>query len=212
MTPGVGDDAAPTASFTEVLASRRMCRDFAPDQVQDVLLDRVLHAAFRGPSAGNTDGLELLVLTGGDRDAYWALTLPPERRGEFPWPGLLHAPVLVVPYVDPTAYPRRYGRADKAGTGLGSSTDAWPVPYWWVDGGAAVMAMLLAAESEGLGALFFGQFSHEPAVARLFGVGEHWRAAGTVALGHAAPGGRRPSASAVEGRPGPAGRIHRGSW
>lgn len=212
MTVGAGGDAAPPASFSEVLAGRRMCRDFVTDPVPPEQLERVLHAAFRGPSAGNTAGVELLVLTGDDREAYWALTLPPDRRGEFPWPGLLHAPVLVVPYVDPTAYVRRYARDDKVRSGLGGSTSAWSVPYWWVDGGAAVMAMLLAAESEGLGALFFGQFDHEPAVARRFGVDEPWRAVGTLALGRAAPGGRRPSRSATDGRPGPAGCIHHGGW
>ncbi len=212
MTLAAGGGSTPPASLAEVLASRRMCRDFADDPVPQEQLGRVLHAAFRGPAAGNTAGLELLVLTGEDRDAYWALTLPPQRRDGFAWPGLLHAPVLVIPYVDPGAYVRRYALDDKAGSGLGTSTSAWTVPYWWVDGGAAVMAMLLAAESDGLGALLFGQFDHEAAVAERFGVGEPWRAIGTLALGHPARGGRRPSRSARDGRPGPAGRIHHGTW
>lgn len=198
--------------FDRVLAARRMCRDFRPDPVDGPTLRSVLGAAFRGPSAGNTDALDLVVLTGADRARYWDVTLPPEGRAAFRWPGLLWAPVLVVPVVDPDAYVERYARTDKAATGLGSGTGAWPVPYWFVDGGAAVMAMLLAAESAGLGALFFGQFDHEPDVLAALGVPGRRRSPGTVALGHAAPGGRSPSSSARAGRPDPQRHLHLGSW
>jgi nitroreductase len=198
--------------FRDVLAGRRMCRDYLADPIDPAALERVLAAAFRGPSAGNTEALDLVVLTGASVGHYWDVTLPPERRAGFRWPGLLRAPVLVVPVVEPAAYVARYGREDKSGTGLGDSVDAWPVPYWFVDGGAAVMAMLLAAEAEGLGALLFGQFDHEPAVAAALGVPPGRRAVGTIALGYAAPGGRRPSLSAAAGRSDPATRVHRGRW
>lgn len=73
------------------------------------------------------------------------------------------------------------------------------------------MAMLLAAEAAGLGALFFGQFAHESAVAHLCDVPAGRRSLGTIALGH--PGGDdRPSASAARGRPDPAGHIHLTRW
>lgn len=199
-------------TFDAVLASRRMCRDFLRDEVPADLLDRVLRAAFRGPAAGNSAALDLVVLRGSDAARYWDVTLPAPRRASFPWPGLLHAPVLVIPIVDPAAYVERYSQPDKASTGLGGGADRWPVPYWWVDGGAAVMAMLLAAEAAGLGALLFGQFDHEPAVAEAFGIPEGRRAIGTVALGWPAPGGRKPSASARRQRPDPVSRIHPGGW
>ena len=202
--------------FGEVLATRRMCRDYLTRPIPDELLRRVLHAAFRGPSAGNTAALDLLVLQGDDVAAYWDLTLPDDgpggRRATFPWPGLLRAPVLVVPVVDPDEYVARYAEPDKAASGLGAGPGAWQVPYWWVDGGAAVMALLLAAEDAGLGCLLFGQFDHEPAVAQRFGIPDGRRALGTIALGWPAPDGRRPSASARRGRPDPGERIHLGSW
>ena len=69
---------------------------------------------------------------------YWRLTLTPERRAEFPWPGLLVAPTLVVVLTNPEQYVQRYSEPDKSHTGLGDSTEAWPVPYWWVDAGMAV--------------------------------------------------------------------------
>lgn len=188
-----------------------MCRDYLADPVDGTSLAAVLDAAFRGPAAGNTDALSLLVLTDVDVARYWDTTLPMRRRAGFPWPGLLRAPVLVLPYVSPQAYVDRYAREDKVTSGLGEGADRWSVPYWWVDGGAAVMAMLLAAEAQALGALFFGQFDHEPAVAEEFGVPEGWRALGTLALGHRGADDRR-SRSASGGRPDPSGHVHHGGW
>ncbi|HPG13328.1 MAG TPA: nitroreductase family protein [Microthrixaceae bacterium] len=212
--PASPDPADPggRAAFSQVLASRRMCRDFKPDPVADDVLDRVLAAAFRAPAAGNTDALDLVVLTGADTARHWDVTLPADRRLGFRWPGLMRAPVLVEVIVDPAAYVERYSLPDKAHSGLGDGAEAWPVPFWFVDGGAAVMAVLLAAESEGLGALLFGVFGHEAAVRRALGVPAGRRVVATVALGLPAPGGRLPSRSARRGRPGPGRRIHRGGW
>ena len=116
----------------------------------------------------------------------------------------------MVPWVDPSAYIRRYAEADKAHTGLGTGEEAWPVPYWFVDGGAAVMALLLEAEARGLGALLFGLFEHEPAVRNRFGVPSGWRAIGAVALGEAAP--NRPSKSRSRQRLPLEDVVHRGGW
>jgi nitroreductase len=217
--PGPADPADPVdehhadaRTFDRLLAQRRMCRDFLDDPVDAADLERVLAAALRAPSAGNTAALDLVVLVGSDVEDYWATTLPPARRAGFAWPGLLRAPALVLPYVDPAAYVVRYGESDKAATGLGRGEQAWSVPYWWVDGGGAVMAMLLAADAGGLGALFFGQFAHEAAVARRFGVPPARRALGTLALGHPGPDVARRSASARRGRPALDTVVHRGHW
>lgn len=217
--PGPADPADPVdehhadaRAFDRLLARRRMCRDFRSDPVAADDLDRILAAALRAPSAGNTAALDLVVLVGAEVEDYWATTLAPDRRDGFAWPGLLAAPVLILPYVDPGAYVARYGESDKAASGLDSGEDAWPVPYWWVDGGGAVMAMLLAADSLGLGALFFGQFDHEAALARRFGVPSSERALGTIALGHPGPDAARRSASARRGRPAIDEVVHRGRW
>lgn len=195
-----------------MLASRRMCRDFEPTPLSDEQVTTIASAAFRGPSAGNTAGLDLLVLTDDDVPAYWDVTLPLDRRAGFRWPGLLRAPVLFIPVVDPAAYVERYGRSDKSHTGLGDTADSWTLPYWFVDGGAAVMSMLLATEAPGLGALFFGQFDHEPQVRERFSVPAGRRTLGTLAVGVAASGGRRPSRSAVTGRPDWSTHLHVGRW
>jgi nitroreductase len=202
--------------LSDALAARRSCRAYSTEPVPDDVLQRVCAAALRGPTAGNTSALDLVVVD--HPTDYWDVTLPAGRRRDaFRWPGLLDAPLLVIPVVDPDAYVARYAEPDKAHAGLGDGTGGWPVPYWWVDAGAAVMAMLLAATDEGLGSLLFGQFGHEAAVAAAFGVPTGRRAVGTVALGWPAldPAGRAvptASTSTRRGRPSPADVVHRGAW
>jgi nitroreductase len=197
--------------LSEVLRRRRMVRAFRADPVDASVLERVLDAARRAPSAGSVQPLDLLVLEGrAQTERYWSLTFPdPAARAGFRWQGLFAAPVLVVPVVDPAAYPSRYGEPDKAATGLGT-IDAWPVPYWWVDGGAAVENLLLAAVDEGLGALLFGLFASEAAVLDAFGVPHGRRALGTVALGHPAPD--EPGRSSGRARRPLTEVVHRGRW
>jgi nitroreductase len=188
-----------------------MTRAFLPTPVAPAIVDELLDVARRAPSAGNTASVQFLVLEGpDDTAAYWATTLAHEHRASFPWADLLHAPVLVIPWVEPCAYVARYAEPDKAHTGLGGSPDDWAVPYWFVDGGAAVMSVLLGAEAVGLGALFFGLFEHEEAVRSQFGVPPELRAVGALALGHRAPD--RESRSSMRSRPALGEVVHRGRW
>lgn len=194
----------------DVIRARRMVRSFEPRPVPPALVDEIVDMARRAPSAGNTQPWSFVVLEGAQTDRLWDVTLPPERRASFRWQGLLAAPVVIVPVVDPAAYPRRYAEADKAATGLGHELDAWPVPYWWVDGGMAVHGLLLAAVDAGLGALFYGLFEHEAAALAALGVPEGWRALGAVALGWPAPD--EPGRSSGRPRPPLASVVHRGGW
>ncbi|NNC80890.1 MAG: nitroreductase family protein [Acidimicrobiales bacterium] len=189
-----------------------MTRAFTSQAVDGAAIDDICEQMLRGPSAGNTRSLELLVLSDEDVPGYWDVSLAADARETFPWPALLLAPVLVIPYVDPYAYVSRYAEPDKATTGLGAGEDAWPVPYWWVDGGAAVQTALLATAARGLGACFFGQFEHEAAIGRAFGVPEGRRALGTLAIGHADLDLDRPSMSAARPRLSTIELVHRGTW
>lgn len=187
-----------------------MRRVFGPQAVDPAWLDGVLDLARRVPSAGNAQGLDWLVLdTPAATERYWSITLA-ERRTGFSHQGLLAAPVLVVAIADPEAYLRRYAETDKAHTGLGSASDAWPVPYWWVDAGMAIQTLLLAVEDAGLSACFFGLFDHEEAVLAAHGVPAGRRAVGTIAIGHRAGEAEPPGRSAT--RPRRQGVIHRGRW
>lgn len=198
-------------NLDEVVRRRRMVRDYDARPVATDVVDRLLDAARRGPSAGNSQGLDLVVLEGPDETArYWDVTLADAgARARFRWQGLLRAPVLVVPVVAASAYTDRYTEADKAAAGL-TSERAWTVPYWYVDGGMGVLLLLLAAVDEGLGASFFGVFDHEAAVRSALGVPDDRRLLGAVALGHPAPG--EPGRSATRPRRSFDDVVHRGGW
>lgn len=183
-----------------------MVRAFSPEPVDPRVLDRLLTDALRAPSAGNSQGTELVVLAGPEETArYWDVALAPDRREGFAWPDLLAAPVLVVVLADPRRYLDRYAEPDKA-----QDASAWSTPYWWVDGGMAVHTLLLGAIDAGLGALLFGPFAQESAVRAALGIPDDRDVVGVVALGHPLPS--RPGRSA--GRPRrPEGEvIHRGHW
>jgi nitroreductase len=201
--------------FAEVLRRRRMCRDFEARAVPPPLVDALLDAARRAPSAGYSQGVEFLVLDApADVDRFWDVNLPAERRSSFSFPGLLRAPVVVMPCVSAEVYVARYAERDKAETGLGEGADRWPVPFWYVDGGAAVMALLLGATDAGLGALLFGLFERAAVVRAAFGIDDTWEPLGAVALGWPAPG----ALARVEGSPATRARrplsevVHRGAW
>jgi len=197
--------------FADVVAKRRMVRAFKASPVPSDLLDRILDLARRVPAAGNTQGLDLVVLEGDQTKRYWDASLPTERRDAFPWPRLLDAPVLIIPVSWPAAYVERYGEQDKARTGLGESEESWSVPYWYVDTAFSAMVAMLAAVDEGLGALFFGQFEHEGAVKNALGIPDDRRPIGTIAIGYAADE-QRPSASSRRPRRPFDEVVHRGRW
>lgn len=199
-------------TVADALRYRRSCRSFTGEPLDDGLLDDLVDRARRTPTAGNSQGVEFLVLEGDDVVAYWDTTLTVGRSAAFPWPGLLRAPALVVPWGMPDRYVERYAEDDKEHAGLGESADDWTVPYWLVDAAFAAMALQLLAVEAGLGSCFFGLFDHEMAVAERFGVPAEARAVGTVALGRADPDDGRPSGSAVRGRRPLDEVLHRGGW
>ncbi len=188
-----------------------MVRDYRPDSVDPAIIDGLLELSSKGPSAGNTWGTHFVVLEGEQTARYWDLTLPLDKRESFPWPGLLDAPVIVLPCGDAAAYVARYREPDKNDTGLGEGAEAWNIPYWHVDTAMATMTLLHAATNAGLGALFFGVFDHEPVVCAALGIPESVRPIGAVAIGW--PGDTdRMSKSARRGRPSLDDIVHRGQW
>lgn len=192
-----------------------MVRAFERRAIPVAVLDRMLDHALRAPSAGFSQGWAFVVLEGEEQTSrFWDVTLPPERRGAFPWPGLLDAPVLIVPLAHPQAYVERYGEPDKAASGLGEGEAAWPVPYWYVDTAFASLLMLLTAVDEGLGALFFGIFRGESELLTELGVPAGYRPVGAIAVGYPATGAAAapPSRSTARGRRPVDQVVHRGGW
>ncbi len=199
--------------FSEVLRKRRMVRQFRPDPIDPTVLDRILDAGRRAPSAGHSQGWAFVVLEGPEQTGrYWEITFPAEQRAEFQFATLFDAPVLVIPLAHPQAYVDRYAEPDKKGAGLGESADAWPVPYWTVDTAFAAMLMLLAAVDEGLGALFFGIFAGQAELLEALGVPPGFDPIGTIALGHPADDDRPSGSSTTRHRRRLDDVVHRGGW
>lgn len=195
-------------AFSALLARRSMTRSFAEQALDGHLLRALVEGAMAAPSAGNTRGVNAVVLTGPARERYWmAATDAAWRSSSRRYPGLSRAAAVVLVLCSPEAYTARYAEADKASSGLGDPT-AWPVPYWFGDAAFATMAILLGAEAAGLGAAFLGTFRHEDEV--LAAVGRHRpnRLFGTVLLG--APDGQDHPSASLE-RDGPS-RAERVSW
>jgi nitroreductase len=172
-----------------------MVRSYRPEPVADHVLERVLQYAVRAPSAGHSQGRDLVVLRTPERTAaFWAAAADPARQGPPDrWlAGMSGAPVLVLCLSDPGRYLDRYAEPDKGRTDRDPA--AWPVPYWDVDTGMAALLLLLGAVDEGLGACFFGvpPQRHE-AVLAAFEVPAARRIVGVVSLGHPAPDRRSPS-------------------
>jgi nitroreductase len=191
-----------------------MCRSFSPEPVDQAVLEGILGAALRSPTAGNSGGTAWVVLNGPDQTpAYWEATTDSRWRTANPeWArGLMRAPVVLLSYASPGAYLARYSEPDKARSALGSSEAAWPVPYWFGDAAFAVMAVLLCAVEAGLGACVLGNFRGEAALAASLGVPDAWRLFGAVALGTPAGDAHR-SRSLERGVLSDGDRIHRGHW
>jgi nitroreductase len=193
----------------EVVARRRMVRRFDPEPLPDGVLERILHSATRAPSAGFSQGLDLVVLEGPEAvRGFWRATTDP-RFGK-PY-STATPPVIVLVLSDPQAYLDRYGEPDKAG--LGMDTEAgWPVPYWDMDAAMAVMLMLLTAVDEGVGAWWLGVFYGAEALLRDFGVPQGRRLVGAVALGRPAADDRLSGSAVTRPRRRMDEVVHRGRW
>ena len=194
--------------FREVVRHRRMVRSFEPRPVPPETVERIVRTALRGPSAGFSQGTELLVLDAPDAlTHFWAAVSPDRGFDRAGWPGVYRAPLVVVPFAHKDAYLARYAEPDKGWTDRSESH--WPVPYWDVDAGFASILMLLTAVDAGLGALFFGVFEPERFRAA-FGVPDAYTPVGALAIGHPLPDDPSPSLGR-ERRPLDA-VVHRGRW
>ncbi len=200
--------------FHEVLARRRMTRQFSTVPVPAETLDPVLAAALRAPSAGFAQGTDLLVLESAERRArFWEAASEPGWRARGRGAALRAAPVIVLPLADPGAYLARYGEPDKASSSLaGLGAADWPSPYWLVDASFATMLVLLAAADAGLAALFFRLHGEEAAVLEALGVPAGRRTIGGLALGYAAGENPRTSPARRRRRREFAEVVHRERW
>jgi nitroreductase len=179
--------------FREIVRARRMVRNYSGDPVDRSSLARILDAGRRAPSAGHSQGQSFLAITeraGIERVAELAGEADYVERGFDPW--VSRAGALVVVCVSEAAYHRRYSEPDKTDD-EGNEID-WPIPFWWVDAGAAMMAILYATVDEGLAAGFLGVHAIDR-LANELGIPDDVTPIGIVTIGHPAPDRRSRSLS-----------------
>lgn len=194
--------------FRDTVLKRRMVRNFADRPVDPAIVDRILNLTRHAPSAGFTQGQSFVVVTRPELKEAIA-----EACGEAEYvqsgfaPFISKAPVLLIPCTSEAAYHRRYQEPDKLnedGTEI-----VWPVPYWFMDIGCAVMIALLAAIDEGLVTAFAG--SHDlDAFRALLNIPAEVTPVGVIALGYRALD--VPSPSLKRGRKPDADYLHREGW
>jgi nitroreductase len=197
--------------FKDVLRRRRMVRHFTSDPIDREVVERLVAAALRAPSAGYSQGYALLLLEDeADRERLWGTHSEtpggwsPEVRE-----AVMRAPLVVGVLASKDAYLDRYAQPDK---GWSDRDEArWPVPYWYVDAGCVALLLLLAAVDEGLGALLFGIVPEDIPNFRLaFGVPPNHDLVGCVAIGHEDPSAPRRDLRAR--RKSTEQLVHRGRW
>jgi nitroreductase len=168
-----------------------MVRNYRPDPVPPESIGRIIEAACKAPSAGFSQGVSFIVITE-EQTRRQIADLAGESRytaeGFDPW--ISRAPTHIVVAVSERAYHDRYQEADKLQPG-GSEIE-WPIPYWWVDAGAALMLVLLAAVNEGLAAGFLGVHSI-PGLRELLEIPSSVTPIGVVTVGYPLPDRRSGS-------------------
>jgi len=171
-----------TESFYDLLKKRRAVRSYTGERVPRETLERIARAARRGPNAGYSQGLRLLVVD--DPEVIGALIDPADEERSQAWFRNAAAHIFVM--TREQDYHDRYTQPDKLAI-TGGTEIVWPVPFWHVDAGAALMLVLLAALEEGLGAGVYGVPVEEDARAReLLGFPEASTFVTGVTVGHPA--------------------------
>lgn len=166
--------------FQEVVRRRRMVREFTGEPVSEDSIRRIVDNAVRGPSAGYSQGQAFLVLQGADAQRFIT------GFGSWTHESVRTAQAVVVPFAVKDAYLERYSRADKIDAGM-DAEENWPVPYWYIDTGMAVLLILQTAIDEDLGAVYFGVGADQwDQLRATYGVPATHVPIGAIAIGHSA--------------------------
>ena len=183
-------------NFREVLTRRRSVRTYADRPVPREVLERIADAAVVwAPSAGFSQGLRIVVVTDpGTRRRVATAAKEDElaEQGRRRWKAA--APVHMIVLTREEDYHDRYRQQDKLRITGGREID-WPAPYWYVDAGAAVMALMLTAIDEGLDTAIFGVTDLQ-ALRETLGLPEDIRFVAVVTMGYPAEGADEPSSGA----------------
>jgi FMN reductase [NAD(P)H] len=172
--------------FADVLKQRRSVRAYDGRPVPRDTLERITNAAVvRAPTAGFSQGLRLVVVTDPATRKEIAIAAAEEElaaQGRPRWKA--DAPVHVVVLTREADYHERYQQPDKLKITGGTELE-WPAPYWYVDAGAALMALMFAAIDEGLATAIFG-VTDVPALRRALDLPDDLHFVAVVTMGYPA--------------------------
>ena len=182
--------------FRDVLTRRRSVRTYADRPVTHDVLERIANAAVVwAPSAGFSQGLRIVVVTDPATPRRIATAAKEDELaalGRPRWKAA--APVQMVVLTREDDYHDRYKQRDKLDITGGREIE-WPAPYWYVDAGAAVMALMLAAIDEGLDTAIFG-VSDLQMLREALGLPDELKFVAIVTVGYPAGGPDEPSSGA----------------
>ena len=192
----------------DTILKRRMVRNFADKPVPPETIERIVELTRHAPSAGFTQGQSFIVVTQPELRQAIANTCEEDEYVKSGFaPFISKAPVLLIPCTSELAYHRRYQETDKInddGTEI-----IWPVPYWFMDIGCAVMIALLAALDEGLVTAFVGSKDLDT-LRSLLKIPAEVTPVGVIAVGYRA--NDVPSPSLKRGRKPDSDYIHHEEW
>lgn len=172
--------------FAEIMRRRRMVRNYTDEPVDRDALERIVRVGRRAPSGGFSQGVRMVVVTDSEmRRLIAELGNEPEYVDDGYEPWISRAPAHIVVGLREDDYHDRYQEPDKLENG---EEIVWPVPWWWVDAGKAMMLLLLAAVDEGLGAGLFGLYpaANNDRLREALGLPEDVAVVGVVTVGHPA--------------------------
>jgi nitroreductase len=191
------------------LRSRRSVRSFTAEPIADDVLVRVLEGATTAPSSTNRQPWRFAVIRSAAMRARIVAAVSAKTAemsaiiarshhaedfgsyGDFFHEPLAGAPVIVIPqyreYPDLIANLIASGGGDSAMFSTASAMQAELCST-----SAAIMALLLQAHAEGLGAcMMAGPMVARHEIQTLLGIAEPWRMIGAIAIGH--PSGETPT-------------------
>jgi nitroreductase len=180
--------------FAEVVMKRRAVRRFEEGGVEREVIERIARLAQRTPSGGFSQGQRLVVVTDPAQRREVARIYGEEFYKDDFGPWVSECAAQFIPCVSADIYHRRYQEPDKVdedGTEI-----EWPIPYWWVDIGATMQNVMLAAVDAGLGCGFIGAATGREGIDELkafLGIPDAFEPIGVMPVGRPLPDVRSPS-------------------
>jgi nitroreductase len=194
----------------EILARRRMHRAFLPDPIDRETIERIAGVIRRAPSGGFSQGGSIVVVTDDEKRHAIARAFGDEHYSLKGRNFVADAPVHMVISANEALYHARYNEPDKL-EATGGVEVTWPVPYWFVDAGALMMLVLMAAIDEGLASAFVGHPEQKRIFEELLGLPEDVVPIGLALIGK--PGEAPSAGSRLKERQRPAqDLVHWQAW